>query len=87
MLAFSINFCPIQSDLSGNTVWPQASVFQKLVKIDCFGVFNELLSIQNVNVARFARNVEGDFFYDFQTLCLFMKSWILAKLQFQEEES
>ena len=31
--------------------------------------FNELLSIQIVNVARFARNVEWDFFYDFQTLC------------------
>ena len=27
-------------------------------------------STQNVNVARFARNVEWDFFYDFQTLCL-----------------
>ena len=23
-LAFSTNFCPIKSDLSGNTVWPQA---------------------------------------------------------------
>ena len=28
-LAFLINFCPIQIDLSGNTVWPQASGFQK----------------------------------------------------------
>ena len=34
-----------------------------------FGIFNELLSTQNVNVARFARNVEWDFFCDFQTLC------------------
>ena len=33
-----------------------------------FGIFNELLSTQNVNVARFARNSEWDFFYDFQTL-------------------
>ena len=33
-----------------------------------FGIFNELLSTQNVNVARFARNVEWDFFCDFQTL-------------------
>ena len=32
--------------------------------------FNELLSTQNVNVARFARNVECDFFCDFQTLCV-----------------
>ena len=29
-----INFCPIQRDLSGNTVWPQATGFQKLVKMD-----------------------------------------------------
>ena len=27
ILAFSTNFCPIKIDLSGNTVWPQASVF------------------------------------------------------------
>ena len=30
-----------------------------------FGIFNELLSNQNVNVARFARNVECDFFVIF----------------------
>ena len=29
ILAFSTNFCPIKTDMSGNTVWPQASVFQK----------------------------------------------------------
>ena len=33
-----------------------------------FGIFSELLATQNVNVARFARNVECDFFSDFQTL-------------------
>ena len=55
--------------MSGNTVWPQASGFQKLAKIDHFGIFNELLSTQNVNVARFARNVEWDFFCEFQTPC------------------
>ena len=32
-----------------------------------FGIFYELLSTENVNVARFARNVEWDFFCDFQT--------------------
>ena len=26
---FSTNFCPIKIDLSGNTVWPQASGFKK----------------------------------------------------------
>ena len=34
-----------------------------------FGIFDELLSTQNVNVARFARNVECDFLGDLQTLC------------------
>ena len=33
ILAFSTNFCPIKTDFSGNTVWPQASVFQKLAKL------------------------------------------------------
>ena len=36
-------------------------------KLTIFGIFNELLSTQNVNVARFARNIEWDFFCDFQT--------------------
>ena len=34
ILVFSANFCPSKSDLSGNTVWPQASGFPKLTKID-----------------------------------------------------
>ena len=55
--------------MSGNTVWLQASGFQKHAKIDYFGIFDWLLSTQNVNVARFARNVECNFFSDFQTLC------------------
>ena len=42
--------------------------FQKLAKLTIFGIFDELLSTQNVNVARFARNVECDFLGDFQTL-------------------
>ena len=67
ILAFSTNFCPIISDLFGNTVWPQTSGFQKLTKLTIFGISYELLSTQNVNVARFARNVEWDFFCDFQT--------------------
>ena len=35
-----------------------------------FGIFYALLSTQKVNVARFARNVECDFWGDFQTLCV-----------------
>ena len=37
-----------------------------------FGIFDELLSSQNVNRARFTRNVECDFLCDFQT-CQFLK--------------
>ena len=44
-------------------------VFKNSPKWTFFDIFNELLSAQNVNVARFARNVEWDFFCDFQTLC------------------
>jgi len=36
ILAFSTNFCPFKTDLSGNTVWPQASGFQKLAKMHHF---------------------------------------------------
>ena len=59
--------------MSGNTVWPQASNFQKIAKMNHFWpFFNELLSTQNVNVAR---NVKWDFFYDFQTLwCFILKA-------------
>ena len=39
ILAFSPIFGPIQADLSGNTVWPQASGFQKLAKMDHFWPF------------------------------------------------
>ena len=39
ILAFSTNFCPIKSDLSGNTVWPKASGFPKLANLDHFWPF------------------------------------------------
>ena len=68
ILTFYANFCPIDIDLSGNTAWPQTTGCQKLAKLTIFGIFDELLSTQNVNVARFARNVECDFLCDFQTL-------------------
>ena len=42
------------------------STFQILAKLTIFGILDELLSTQNVNVARFARNVEWNFFCDFQ---------------------
>ena len=52
ILTFSTNFCPIKIDQSGNTVWPIASDFQKLVKIHHIWLFYELLSTPNVNFAR-----------------------------------
>ena len=42
--------------------------FKNSPKWTMFSIFNQFLSTQNVNVARLARNVECDLFYDFQTL-------------------
>ena len=39
ILAFSTNVWPIETDLSGKTVWPQASGFQKLAKMHHFWHF------------------------------------------------
>ena len=47
---------PIKIDISGNTVWLQASGFQKLVKMDYF--LMSTLSCPNVNATRFARNIK-----------------------------
>ena len=47
-------FCSIKSGLSSNIVGQP----DKLAKLAIFGIFNELLSTQNVNVAHIARNVE-----------------------------
>ena len=66
ILAFSTNFCPIKSDLSGNTDWRQASGFKNTPKRTIFWQFQ----LKNVNVARFARKVKFNFFCDFQTLCM-----------------
>ena len=54
--------------MSGNNVWPQ--IFKKSPKFTLFGLFNEPLSTQNINVARFSHNVEWYFFCDFQTPCV-----------------
>ena len=64
ILAFSTNFCSIKTDMFGNTVWPQASGFKKTRQNEHF---YELLSTQNAYVACLARNVEWEFFCDFQT--------------------
>ena len=46
-------------------------MFSKTRQTDHFGILNELLSTQDINVARFARNVECDFFGDFRTMCCY----------------
>ena len=56
-------FTIFKTELPGNYVWPQASGFQKLAKVPFLAI---LMNFWNVNVARFARNDEWDFFYDFQ---------------------
>ena len=53
ILAFSTNFCTIKTNMSGNTVWLQASGFQKLAKMDhfwtvkwdIFQVFNNVFNV------------------------------------------
>ena len=60
IFGISSNFCTIKIDLSGNTVWVQATCFLKLAKVEPFLAFL---------IARFARNVEWDFFCAFQPLC------------------
>ena len=61
ILPFSTNFSSFESDLSGNNFWPQASGFQKLAKMKYF--WHSWLDF-------FARNVQWDFFCDFQTSCV-----------------
>ena len=47
-----------------------------------FGIFNELLSTQNVNVARFARNVECDFFGRFANTVAWNSSQLYCRDNF-----
>ena len=66
ILAFSTNFFVLLELTCLVTLFNQKfQVFKKSPSSPIFGIFNELLSTQNANVARFARNVECDFFCDF----------------------
>ena len=69
ILAFFTNFCPMKTDLSGNTIWPQVSAFQKLA-LDHFWHFYLTFVHSKCKRSSVARNVEWDFFCDFQTPCL-----------------
>ena len=55
ILSFSTNFCPIKIDLSGNTVWPQASGFQILVIRFLARKFKFLEILKNETFGRFER--------------------------------
>ena len=80
---FFNQFYSIKIDLSGNTFWPQASVFPKLTKIDNFGIFNEFLSTQIVKVARFARNVKWDFFVIFKQCAISDRVYIMNEVTWE----
>ena len=54
-------------------------VFKKSPKLIIFGIFDELLTTQNVKIARLTRNVECDFFCDFQTLCAFFGASVVKQ--------
>ena len=72
---FSLFFVQLIFELSGNTVWTQATDFQKkLAKLTILPFPMNFCTIKflclSVNGARFARNVvKCDFLSDFQTLC------------------
>ena len=75
-LSFSTLFCSIKTLV---TLFDRKlQVFKNSAKWTIFAIFTKLLSTQNVNVAGFARNVEWDFFCDFQTPCI-VSSWARRK--------
>ena len=78
ILAFSTNFWSIKTALSGHSVWLQALGFQKL----SFDIFDQPLSTQNVNVARFARNVERDFLWFSNTVLMRILTSKLVQVNF-----
>ena len=70
ILAFFTTFVLLRLTYLVTLFGRKFQVFKKSPKLTIFGIFNQFLSTQNVNVARFARNVECDFLGDFQTLWL-----------------
>ena len=61
-------FCPIKETYLVTLYDCKLQSFKNSPKLTFFGIFHKLLSSQNVNVARFAHNVECDFVIDFQTM-------------------
>ena len=69
ILVFSSNFVLLKVTCLVTLFDRKHELFKNSPNWTIFGIFNELLSTQNVNVAYFARNVESDFFCDFRTPC------------------
>ena len=68
ILAFSAIFVLIKFSCLVTLFDHKFQIYKDSSKWTIFGIFNQLLSTQNVNVARYARNVEWDFLSDFQTM-------------------
>ena len=67
IIVFLIIFCLIKTDLSDNTIlvfYRKLLIFKNSPKLTIFGIFNYVFFVQS---SRFTRNVECDFFFDFQT--------------------
>ena len=69
ILAFSTNFPLLKVTCLVTLFDRKLQIFKNSPKLIIFGIFHELLSTQNVNVAGFARNIECDFSVDFHTRC------------------
>ena len=76
MSHFSVSICVIFTNFCLVTLFDhKLQAFNNSPKWTIFGICNQLFSAQNVKVARFARNVECDFFCDIQTQCEEMQFW------------
>ena len=80
MSHFSVSICVIFTNFCLVTLFDhKLQAFNNSPKWTIFGICNQLFSAQNVKVARFARNVECDFFCDIQTQCEEMQFWHFFK--------
>ena len=88
IFALSSIFCRMKIDLSGNTVSPQASGFQKIAKTNHFGHFRWTFVHSKCKRSSLRSQCWMRLFYDFQTPCLygslifgFLHDQILVKQQ------
>ena len=80
ILAFSTHICPIEYDLSGNTIWPQASGSQKLAKRPILGILLQwvLFSKKNINCGEFCKiwPFQPNFYWTFVHSLLCSQCWM-----------